>query len=149
MPARLRRAIPADLDSLVALEASSFDHDRVSRAQFRRHIASASAEVLVAEELGQVHGGALLFFRRGAKKARLYSIAVAHVARGHGLGAALLNAAERDARDRGCTAMQLEVRTDNAAAIALYEKHGYRRRQRVPGFYENGMDAWRYEKQLA
>lgn len=149
MPARLRRAVPADLDSLVALEASSFDHDRVSRAQLRRHIASASAEVLVAEEHGQVHGGALLFFRRGANKARLYSIAVAHAARGHGLGAALLNAAERDARDRGCTAMQLEVRTDNAAAIALYEKHGYRRRQRVPGFYENGMDAWRYEKQLA
>lgn len=148
MPARIRRSAPADLDALVALEESSFDHDRVSRAQFRRHIASASAVVLVAEQQGRVLGAALLFFRRGARAARLYSIAISHVARGRGLGAALLDAAEREARDRRCTEMKLEVRTDNLAAIALYEKHGYLRGKRVPGFYENGMDAWRYEKPL-
>ncbi|HEX7129668.1 MAG TPA: GNAT family N-acetyltransferase [Rhodanobacteraceae bacterium] len=148
MPARIRRATPADLDFLVALEQASFDHDRVSRAQFRRHIVSRSAMMLVAEESGQVLGTALLFFRRGAKSARLYSIAVARPARGKGLGAALLEACEREARKRGCGAMRLEVRTDNAAAIALYERRGYLRRKREPGFYENGMDAWRYEKPL-
>ena len=142
----IRRARLSDLDALVALEQASFDHDQVSRAQFRRHIASASAAVLVAEAAGQVLGAALLFFRRGAKSARLYSIAIVHTARGRGLGAALLEAAEREACKRGCRAMRLEVRTDNAPAIALYEKHGYLRRRREPGFYQNGMDAWRYEK---
>jgi len=148
MPARIRRAKPSDLDALVALEEASFDHDRVSRTQFRRHLASPSAAVLVAEERGQVLGGALLFFRRGAKAARLYSIAIAQTARGQRLGTALLNAAEREARRRGCAAMKLEVRTDNTPAIALYEKRGYRCVTRMPGFYENGMDAWRYEKPL-
>ena len=148
MPARIRRAKPCDLDALVALENASFDHDRVSRAQFRRHIASTSAEVLVAEQHGQVLGAAMSFFRRGAKAARLYSIAIAHAARGQGLGAALLQAAEHEVRRRGCAAIKLEVRTDNASAIALYEKHGFRRVTCVPGFYENGMDAWRYEKPL-
>jgi ribosomal-protein-alanine acetyltransferase len=149
MAIRIRRARPPDLDELVALEAASFDHDRVSRAQFRRHIASDSAVVLVAEERGQVLGAALLFFRRAAKAARLYSIATAQAVRGRGLGAALLRAAEREARKRGRSVMRLEVRTDNAPAIALYEKHGYVRRKREPGFYENGMDAWRYAKDLA
>jgi ribosomal-protein-alanine acetyltransferase len=149
MTIRIRRARPPDLDALVALEEASFDHDRVSRAQFRRHIVSDSAVVLVAEERGRVLGAALLFFRRGAKAARLYSIAIAHAARGQGLGAALLDAAEREARKRGRSAMRLEVRTDNAPAVALYEKRGYQRRKREPGFYENGMDAWRYWKELA
>jgi ribosomal protein S18 acetylase RimI-like enzyme len=148
MSARIRRARLSDLDALVALEQASFDHDRVSRSQLRRHVGSPSAAVLVAEERGQVLGAALLFFRRGSAIARLYSIAIAQAARGRGLGATLLGTCEREAGKRGCSAMRLEVRTDNASAIALYERHGYLRRKRVPGYYENGMDAWRYEKPL-
>jgi ribosomal protein S18 acetylase RimI-like enzyme len=148
MTVRIRRARHPDLDALVALEEASFDHDRVSRAQLRRHIASDSAVVLVAEERGRILGASLVFFRRGAKAARLYSIAIAHPARGKGLGSALLDAVEREARKRGRSAMGLEVRTDNLPAIALYEKRGYRRGPRMAGFYENGMDARRYEKPL-
>ncbi|HEX6613734.1 MAG TPA: GNAT family N-acetyltransferase [Rhodanobacteraceae bacterium] len=148
MTIRIRRGRPPDLDALVALEEASFDHDRVSRAQLRRHIASDSAVVLVAEERGRVLGAALVFFRRGAEAARLYSIAIARPARGKGLGSALLDAAECEARKRGRGAIRLEVRTDNAPAIALYEKTGYRRGPCMAGFYENGLDAWRYEKSL-
>jgi len=148
MTIRIRRATRADLDALVALEEASFDHDRVSRAQFRRHIVSNSAMVLVAEERGLVLGVALLFFRHEGRSARLYSIAVNHAARGRGLGAALLDVAEHEARERGCSYVRLEVRTDNAQAISLYEKRGYERCELKPGFYENGMDAWRYEKPL-
>ncbi|MGH8163486.1 MAG: GNAT family N-acetyltransferase [Rhodanobacteraceae bacterium] len=142
----IRRATRNDLDALLELEHASFDHDRVSRAQFRRHLQSTSACVLVAEETGVVHGCALLFFRRGSRQARLYSIAIAQAARARGLGTALLHAAKREARARGCNAMRLEVRTDNAAAIALYERRGYTRDACEPGFYENGADAWRYVK---
>ncbi len=146
---RLRRATRDDLDALLELEYASFDHDRVSRAQFRRHLKSTSACVLIAEDAGVVRGSALLFFRRGSRHARLYSIAIAHGARGRGLGAALLDAAEREARKRGCDTMRLEVRTDNTSAIALYERRGYLRVARERDFYENGMDAWRYVKTLA
>ena len=145
---RIRRAARGDLDALLALEHASFDHDRISRAQFRRHLASASAHVLVAAERGAVLGCALLFFRHGSRSARLYSIAITHTARGRGLGAALLQACEGTARARGCAALRLEVRTDNAAAVALYERRGYTRVALEPGFYENGADAWRYAKPL-
>lgn len=145
---RIRHATPADLDALVALENASFDHDRVSRAQWRRHIASDSAIVLIAEVDDTLGGSALVFFRRGSRHARLYSIAVAQTARGHGIGAKLLTAVEDEARRRGCDTMRLEVRIDNNAAIGLYQRHGYARSGHLPGFYEDGTDAWRYHKPL-
>lgn len=145
---RIRRASRADLDGLLALEETTFDSDRISRVQWRRHIDSGSAAVLVSGEHGVVDAAVVVFYRRNTRSARLYSLAVGAHARGTGLGGALLDAAEADARARGCASMRLEVRTDNRSAIALYERRGYVRIARLPGFYEDGGDAWRYVKLL-
>lgn len=145
----LRHAHPADLDALVALELRAFSGDRMSRAQYRRHLASPRAAVFVAVTPDDgLLGSALVFFRAGSTLARLYSIATAPAARGRGIGASLLAAAEDAARARGCRAVRLEVRVDNAAAMALYERAGYRRIGHHAGYYEDGADAWRYEKAL-
>ncbi|HKT42923.1 MAG TPA: N-acetyltransferase [Rhodanobacteraceae bacterium] len=144
----IRRATRADVDALLALEEATFDSDRISRAQWRRHIESSSAAVFVGGTPGRADAAAVVFYRRNARTARLYSLAVGSHARGTGLGGALLAAAETDARTRGCTSMRLEVRSDNPAAIALYERRGYRRIARLPGFYEDGADGWRYVKVL-
>ena len=146
----VRSATPSDLDALVALEQLAFSGDRMSRAQYRRHLASSSAAVWVADAPGEgLLGSALVFFRRGSTLARLYSIATDAAARGRGIGARLLAAAEDAAREHGCRALRLEVRVDNAAAIALYERAGYCRIGRYLDYYEDGTDAWRYEKSLA
>jgi ribosomal protein S18 acetylase RimI-like enzyme len=145
---RIRPARPADLDALVALERHAFTTDHLSRRQYRRHLGSASAAVLAAVAARRLLGKAVVFFRRGSAIARLYSIAVRADARGRGVGEALLTAAERCARARGCRTMRLEVRQDNAGAIRLYERLGYRRFGAIAGFYEDGADAWRYEKRL-
>jgi ribosomal protein S18 acetylase RimI-like enzyme len=144
----VRKAAADDLVALVALEVATFESDRISRAQWRRHIASDSACVLVTGPRGRVDGAAVVFHRRNSRRARLYSLAVADAARGRGLAKALLAAAEAEARRRGCNALELEVRTDNRAAIALYEHQGYRRAARLHGFYEDGTDAWRYARNL-
>jgi ribosomal protein S18 acetylase RimI-like enzyme len=146
---RIRRAAPADLDALVALERHAFATDHLSRRQYRKHIGSDSAVVLAAVDRSGLLGKAVVFFRRNSRVARLYSIAVAHAARGRGLGEALLSAAERAALGHGCKRLRLEVRQDNASAIRLYERLGYQRFGAYPGFYEDGADAWRYEKILA
>ena len=138
--------MPADLDALLALERASFEGDRISRAQWRRHIGSATAAVLVGDAAAGIDAAAVVFYRRNSRTARLYSLAVAMHARGAGLGRTLLAAAEADARARGCESMRLEVRVDNAPAMALYEGHGYVRGNRIPGFYEDGADAWQYVK---
>lgn len=150
MPAafRIRRALPADLDALVALERAAFTTDHLSQRQYRRHLRSDSAAVLAAVDGSELLGKAVVFFHRGRDIARLYSIAVADAARGRGLGVALLAAAERNAYRHGARRMRLEVRQDNAAAIRLYERTGYRRFGAYAGFYEDGANAWRYEKGL-
>jgi len=147
-PPRIRRADAVDLDALVALEERAFSHDRLSRAQFRRHLDSDSALVLIAKEDGRLLGVAVVFFRRGARVARLYSLVTAPEARGRGVGAALLEAAERAARVRRCRSLRLEVRTDNRTALRLYETRGYHHLVHRPGYYEDGSDAHRYEKPL-
>jgi ribosomal protein S18 acetylase RimI-like enzyme len=147
-PSPTRRAVSADVDALVALEEATFDCDRISRTQWRRHIGSDKAAVFVSGTSGNIDAAAVVFYRRNSHAARLYSLAVGAHARGTGLGGALLAAAEADARTRACTSMHLEVRADNPSAIALYERSGYVRGERLPDFYEDGADGWRYVKRL-
>ena len=143
-----RTARPADLPALLALEAQ-FPGDRMSARQFRHHLRNPSARLRVAVLDGAVAGYALVLTREGARPARLYSIAVDRARRGQGLGAGLLRDAERAARRLGRAALRLEVRADNDAAIALYERAGYRRFGRHAGYYEDGADALRFEKPLS
>jgi ribosomal protein S18 acetylase RimI-like enzyme len=144
---RVRRAVTEDEDALVVLEQRAFRGDRLSRAQFRRHLDSDSALVLVCTEQGRLLGDAVLFFRRGTRVARLYSLVTAPESRGRGVARALLAAAEQQARRRG-DELRLEVRVDNRAAIALYEGTGYLRFASRRAYYEDGADAWRYRKLL-
>lgn len=148
---RVRRAELSDLDDLVALEQATFDSDRISRAQFRRHLDSDSARVLVASaNHRRFLGTAMVFFRKGSRVARLYSIASLPEARGKGVGTALIEAAETAAQRQRCQVLRLEVRTDNDGAIRLYEQLGYYRVGLVKqGFYEDGSDAFVYEKALS
>ena len=149
VPARVRRADPSDLDDLVVLEQRAFDGDRLSRAQYRRHLDSDSAQVLVASNgRHDFYGSAVLFFRKRSRLARLYSLATRPESRGLGVGAELLQAAAAIARRRGCRRLRLEVRCDNGAAIRLYERAGFRRIGAYPAYYEDGADAWRYEQTL-
>lgn len=145
--ASVRDARLPDLDRLVALEAM-FPGDRLSARQLRRHLASVTARLRVVERTGAVAGYALLFVRRGSAVARLYSIAVDPAQRGAGLGALLLADVEQLARNAGRGILRLEVRADNVAAIALYRRAGYREQGRIPGYYEDGCDALRFDKAL-
>lgn len=144
----IRAARSGDLDSFCALEQAGFAGDRLSRRQFRRHLSSRSAVVLVAAQPGELLGNTVVFFRRHSRVARLYSLVCAREVRGRGIGRALLDAAERLAGQRGCVELRLEVRGDNPAAIGLYESAGYRRFEQRQHYYEDGADAWRYRKVL-
>ncbi|WP_221801820.1 GNAT family N-acetyltransferase/peptidase C39 family protein [Oceanobacter mangrovi] len=144
----LRSACRADLASLLALEKLCFDSDRLSRRSFIHFMDHGHAEVLVAEEAGELLGYAIVMFRRGTWLARVYSLAVNPNARGKGVAKALMEASEQAARDQQCRFIRLEVSTRNEAALGLYKAMGYRHRLTLPEYYENGDDGWRMEKIL-
>ena len=61
--------------------------------------------------------------------------------RRRGVATCLMDAAEAAAKVFGCTAITLEVRESNSAAIALYESLGYRPLGKRPGFYTDPIEA--------
>ena len=144
---RVRRAAPADAPALAALEAAFPEIDRFDARAWRRLLAGHSS-VFLAEADGQPAGAACVLFRKGAKAGRLYSLSVADRARGRGIGAALLAACEADASARGCNRMRLEVRQTNVAAIALYERTGFRIVAHLDRYYPDGVSALRMQKPL-
>lgn len=145
---RIRPATISDIDALDAIETAVFPTDRISRRSFRTLIDRPTAETLVIETDGLIHGYAMILFRAGAALARLYSLAVApgHAGRGH--GRALLAAAESAAMQHDRILLRLEVREDNETAIALYKNASYRHIGRVPDYYADGVAALRFEKLL-
>ncbi len=146
----IRDGTLADIDALVRLEDASFETDRLSRRQFRYMLTRARARTLLAEDAqGALLGYVLVLFSRGTSVARLYSIAVAKLARGLGVARALVAAAEAAAWEQERAYMRLEIRRDNRASQALFEGTGYRRFGVLSDYYEDHMEALRYEKTLS
>jgi ribosomal protein S18 acetylase RimI-like enzyme/predicted double-glycine peptidase len=144
----IRQATPEDLKSLLRLEQECFSVDRLSQRSFRYLLTKANAVTFVAEREGEIAGYVMLLFNAGTSLARLYSIAVSPHFRGRDIGKALVTAAEEAARERDSVYIRLEVRKDNATSIALFEQAGYRRFGEYDDYYEDHMDAFRYEKRL-
>nr|WP_202890116.1 GNAT family N-acetyltransferase [Actinopolymorpha rutila] len=76
-----------------------------------------------------------------AATADVQRIAVRPDRRREGIGRALLDALLAQARVRGCAEALLEVRHDNAAALAMYEATGFEQIARRRGYYHGVADA--------
>lgn len=147
MKASLRRARAGDAPAMLELERN-FPSDRFSPRAVRYLLRTRSAAVWVAESGRRVVGALVLLTRRRSRVARIYSVVVSPRARGRGVGAALIRAAERHARRHGRTAVSLEVRAGNRPARKLYAGLGYTERERLPRYYEDGAAGWRLVKRL-
>lgn len=146
---RIRRADPTDLGAIDRIEQRSFTADRFPRRNLKRLLESPSALTLVAEKGGRAGGFAILLFRKGARVARLYSIAVDPVSRGAGVAGLLLSAAAKAARAEGADRLRLELRPSNTEAMRLYHRAGFTIFERKPGYYADGEDAVRMELALS
>src|SRR5574341_1343499 len=79
-------------------------------------IAVLWANVRVREAGPAIHAG---------RWAHVEALGVTEMWRGRGVGRALMERAEAGGRQRGCSAVHLEVWGFNAAALAFYERLGY------------------------
>lgn len=133
----LREARWTDIPALALLERDLFAHDAWSEATWWAELAGRPRrDYVVLADGDAVVGYAGL--DHGGDVADVMTVAVAPRAQGRGLGGRLLDALERRAGSRGAASLMLEVRDDNTAARALYERRGYallstRRRYYQPG----------------
>jgi GNAT superfamily N-acetyltransferase len=103
--------------------------DATHRMQFAGHLRRLDSVTLVAERDGAVIGVADMEYHQRLgdhrPQARVHDIVVTESARGLGLGAKLLRAAEDLARKRGCFRMTLVTAGWREATIAFYQQQGW------------------------
>ena len=130
-----------DVADVMPLERALFPADPWTGAGFWSELAGVpgTRTYLVAEADGELVGYAGLFF--AGDSADVQTIAVRSDHQGRGLGATLLLALMDQAVRRGASTLLLEVRADNAAALALYARHGFARLALRRGYYGPGADA--------
>lgn len=139
----IRRAKPADLDSLVHLLGVLFsiesdfrpDPVRQRRGLVRMLADPGRSVVLVAEAAGSVVGMVtaqlLVSTAEGGDAALVEDLVVEAGRRRSGLGGRLLRAVGAWARSRGATRLQLLADRTNAPALRFYERMGWRPTQLV------------------
>lgn len=145
---QIRQATSSDLNALVKLENRCFTEDRLSRRSFRRFLEMPRDRLIVAESGGELIGYCLMLMSAATRLARIYSIAVSPTARGQGIGETLVREAEKEAAEADRIIMRLEVREDNAGAINLYKRLGYRQFGTYRDYYEDHGNALRFERRI-
>ena len=139
MTVRLRAMRSSDVDVLLPFEQELFAGDPPWTAeQFRSELAGVphTRWYVVAEETGVLVGYAGL--SNSGDTSDVQTLAVVHGSQRQGVGTALLDALVSEARRRGAHEMLLDVREDNAPALAFYARHGFERLSTRRGYYANG-----------
>lgn len=138
----VRIATVDDVDAIMTIEAPVFGNEAWSSDAMARDVADPNCVYLVAENADGVIAYAGLLCPEGSGDGDIQTIAVIPEARTSGLGRALMTELMAAAAKRKAHRIFLEVRADNAHAIALYESLGFEEIAIRPGYYQpEGVDA--------
>ena len=121
------------------LESEMFPGDPWTVEQFWQELAQDTRYYVVALSGNQVIGYAGVFVL--APDADVQTIGVGAGLQGAGVGARLLTTILAEAVRRGAVHVMLEVRSDNTAALALYDRFGFERISQRRRYYPDGGDA--------
>ncbi len=116
---------PADAARCAELEAQLFDGDDPwPAAAFLRELAAPHIHYVAARADDKLvgYGGIARLGRKSPYEYEIHTIGVDPAYQGHGIGREMLN---RLLAVAGDDTVYLEVRTDNTAAIAMYEGAGF------------------------
>jgi len=127
------------IEQVAALEQQLFPVDAWSTEQFWAELAQPTRSYFLAVHDDAVLGYAGLFAL--PPDADVQTIAVSPDAQGKGIGRLLLDELIGQAIARGCTQLVLEVRSDNTAALSMYEHRGFEQLNTRRDYYAPGVDA--------
>jgi ribosomal-protein-alanine N-acetyltransferase len=137
----IRAATAADVDAIARLERDNLGDDAWSRALVAEGVAGGLPTVryLVAEDGDDVVGHAVVSVV--ADISELQRIAVDATHRRTGLATSLLEGILGMVLEEGADRLLLEVREDNAGAIAFYAARGFVEIDRRPRYFRDGSTA--------
>jgi [ribosomal protein S18]-alanine N-acetyltransferase len=148
----LRSYSAADFDKIYAIDQACYEpRIAYSRTELRQYLRFPGADCVVAEASRETSAPAMIGFCITAHKyswGYIVTMDVLAEYRRHRVGSMLLTEAERRLVAAGVRQIGLETATDNAAAIAFWQKHGYRRSGVRKNYYPGGRDAYSMAKRL-
>ncbi|HZM44890.1 MAG TPA: ribosomal protein S18-alanine N-acetyltransferase [Burkholderiales bacterium] len=131
---RYRRMTASDLDAVIAIEESIYEHPWTP-GNFSDSL-SAGYHCWIVECGGDIAGYTVVTV--AAKEAHLLNLSIAGPLQRRGLGRELLSFVLKLARDYAARAIVLEVRPSNVAALALYAAAGFAEIGVRKGYYPAG-----------
>ena len=145
---RIRQAKEADLHELIRVENICFDRyyraHRFDLPQFARYIRLST--IFVATDETSLKGYISGIIRPPI--AHIDSIAVMPEVRQEGIGRRLMQKFIREAKQRGCKRITLEIAVANEVGRAFFEKLGFHEYRRVHSYYGPKVDALKMGCQL-
>src|SRR5271169_2514241 len=125
MAVTLRFYEPHDFAALHRLDQSCFPAGiSYSKTTLHYFLTIASADCIVAADGKRIAG--FILTEENPPLAHVITLDVAESHRRQGVGRALLAESERNLALRGVRTILLETATENEAAIAFWQRHGYR-----------------------
>lgn len=134
----LRRATKADLPRILALLADdqlgATREDAADLVSYQKAFDAIDADpahlLVVGELAGEVVATFQLSYlpglsRKGSWRAQIEAVRVSDVLRGQGVGALMIEWALEQARERGCSLVQLTTDKSRTAAHRFYERLGF------------------------
>ena len=147
MALSLRSYEPHDFAALHRLDQSCFPPGiSYSKTILRYFLTIPSADCVVAVEGNHIAG--FILSEENPPLAHIITLDVAAAERRRGVGAALLEKLESNLSARGVRSILLETATDNEAAVAFWQRHGYRNEAVLKRYYLGRIDAYEMRKIL-
>ena len=137
--ARIRAFRLEDIPALVSITEESSQAASWSKESFEEFRKSEGFLGLVSEGAGRVSG--FVVGRQVMDEGEILNLAVRRQNRRKGEGQALLSAVLEELHRRGVRRVHLEVRESNETAIAFYQKQGFAKTGRRPGYYREPEEA--------
>lgn len=134
-----RAMAPEDADAVEIVEKACFKIPW-SRESFWKEASNENTLYLLAMDGERVIGymGCWLSY----DEAQVTNVAILPEYRNRGIGTKLFATAIEAVKEKGVTAMTLEVRPTNTPALAIYERYGFKVAGRRPHYYQDdGEDA--------
>jgi ribosomal-protein-alanine N-acetyltransferase len=147
MPLIQRAYDPHDFAALHRLDQSCFPQGiAYSRTTLHYFLMQSSADCIVAADGKSIVG--FILSEEHPPLAHVITLDVAGAHRRHGIGSSLLAESERNLVFRGIRHVLLETSIENEAAVAFWQRHGYRIEAVLKRYYLGRLDAYEMRKIL-
>jgi ribosomal-protein-alanine N-acetyltransferase len=139
-----RQPIALDIPVLATYEKELFPYSPWSTSQFKEEFAGipTTRYMSVAESGNKVVGYCGVFLPAPGVEADILTVAVLPDFRRQGIAREFMHQIEQWSKERGASAMMLEVEQSNSAAIELYKSLGYKKISVRMDYYGPGQDAF-------